>query len=451
MSALAASTDDLIVSRKRAELHAKTTSLRSEMKHWCDLSEDPKKPFTKHYTQVRRITARIEGLLADTDTRLARADLLAQAQAIQDGLLKAHSLWDFFRSKLVLRADPFLSDYLRVCDEFAWACYKPLQIAYTKTQAKAGGPDLVTRIKEPPLTFLNGIRSPFAAAREALFRLDFPNAVPGSSAPVIEKLPVPMIGLPWYQAAHLPDALAIAHETGHIAEWDFQLTAAITEAVAAAGTAYGEAWASWQTEVFADVYGCLAAGPSFARSLADFLPAEVADVQGPQPRADAWGKYPPPSLRVMLSIEAISRDFREDAEQIKAEWRNKYGDQVSAEWHADVPKIVSKLLAGPYPTLGGGPLDGVIYFPKTANGKPMDLAVSSDIQRGFALSDTNPRVLLAAARRLYDQSPDAFVTTNTGAKVNALVLANQEGGTRGARELAADIIERERAAWRELL
>jgi hypothetical protein len=65
------------------------------------------------------------------------------------------------------------------------------------------------------------------------------------------KVPFPVIGVPWYQMAHLPDMVSICHEIGHVVEDDLALTdnlqRVVGEGVGPARKAY---WCAWQRELF---------------------------------------------------------------------------------------------------------------------------------------------------------------------------------------------------------
>ena len=93
-----------------------------------------------------------------------------------------------------------------------------------------------------------------------------------ASRALAQRLPVPVVGVPWFQLYHLPDALVIGHEVGHLVERDTGLTATIQELVERAVTEARmdpgcvAAWRGWAAEAFADVYGTLGrARPSYAR------------------------------------------------------------------------------------------------------------------------------------------------------------------------------------------
>jgi len=222
--------------RKHAELAGKIAALRGEFAYWHCVGSLGK-PFETHHSQIERITSRIDGLI---DARLKElqaidnVDLLARTRLIEEKILAGHLIWEFFRGRLSQRNDGYLRPFLRACDEFAWSFYEGLRKRYLETSMRLRKPDAALVAKEPPLVYLNGGWSPFSVSREKAFELDRPDldgADEGSPwlaslefAEVMRNLPVPLIGLPWYQVNHLPDVFVLGHEMGHVAEWDFELT-----------------------------------------------------------------------------------------------------------------------------------------------------------------------------------------------------------------------------------
>ena len=65
-------------------------------------------------------------------------------------LLAVQAVWDYFRSKLVLRAQEPFATFLQAADAFAWACYAPMLARY--------GRQGIDR-REPPLVALQGIQT----------------------------------------------------------------------------------------------------------------------------------------------------------------------------------------------------------------------------------------------------------------------------------------------------
>jgi hypothetical protein len=446
---------------KRAELLSKNTALSFEFEHWRKVSAQ-RQPFEKHDSQIRRITSRIQGLI-DARTKelsgLADSDVLVRSQTIEEKILASHLVWEFFRSRLALRADEHLRPYLQACDEFAWSCYESPRQRFFDTAISKGYLDAALRTKEPPLVYLNGGWSPFAVSREMAFELDRPKFDPDRSGTswlaslefkeVMQSLPVPLIGMPWYQVNHLPDVLVLGHEMGHVVEWDFGLSEDIERAVSHASVNRDRraAWLAWRREVFADVFGCLAGGPRFGSTLAGFLATDEEKVRSERRSGGRWGEYPMRWLRVEIVSAAIAKSgFPTYGEDLRREWQSWYGlPETQANFEEDVIPVVTALLAGPYEALRGdsatGPsLPDVLSFRKDALGKPMDEGLISALRTGAGVAHVNARELFAAARALYEIEPEAFSNGILSRKICETVAANAPAGTRGTSAASLEVL-----------
>ena len=86
------------------------------------------------------------------------------------------------------------------------------------------------------MVFLNGGWSPFEMSRGIAYE---PEMVDDEEFPrqryraILDDLPFPVIGVPWYQVRHLPDAVLLGHEVGHTVEDDFRLTKRLKSLLAA--------------------------------------------------------------------------------------------------------------------------------------------------------------------------------------------------------------------------
>ena len=209
-------------------------------------------------------------------------------------ILTAYSAWDVFRAKLALRQDPFFGDLLAACDDLLWECYEPAM----KTYAPGKRP--------PPLVYLNTTWSPMLRKRDSSFEKDVqagrdPNNDAfhnGSYLETVQKLPIPLLGLPWFQVTHLPSALLIAHEAGHAVDYDFNLNNRVQTVLTVAGL--DEKWSLCSREVFADLYACLCLGRYAASALLDINLSDPKIVGG-----ENFGLYPPVRLRVRLLVQAL--------------------------------------------------------------------------------------------------------------------------------------------------
>ena len=207
--------------RKVIELEQKLNSLKSEFQEWRDRSEEYK-PLEKHHTQINRITKQLDGLQEIISSCLKRVigndqEILAKCRELEAMVLEVHRIWGFFRSKLILRNVEWFKSYLDAADDLAWVCYKAAQEKVLSEHVSR------ETLKEPPLVFFNGGSSPFAVSRNWAYQAE---EVPGEAlkteafTQVLKALPIPIIGIPWFQIQHLPDAIVIAHEVGHNVEED---------------------------------------------------------------------------------------------------------------------------------------------------------------------------------------------------------------------------------------
>jgi hypothetical protein len=398
--------------RKQAEVARKMEALSGEFQRWLDATTAGA-AFPKHHTQVRAAIGRLEGFQDAVREILKEDNSLSTAREMARTLLAVHRIWEFFRSKLAQRHEAAFARYLQIADEFAWLCYQPVY-----AQARRVNPERV--LKEPPLVYLNGGMSPFILTRDAGFQAE---AVPreliaGSDfRRATSSLPFPVIGAPWNQVLHLPDALAIGHEVGHSVEADFDLETAldamIDEALAeSGGSARAPYWKAWRSEVFADVFGCLAAGPAFVCALADFLLADPREVLARQPAIEP---YPPENLRIRINVWVLRKmGFDEPADRILAAWNAEYplpeGQSCFAE--DDAPAVAARFVDGKLEALGGS-LRSALTFDAEQYERARTQAEYA--LEGRKLKDYRDlRMTLAAARIAYGSKPQAYYAAANG-------------------------------------
>jgi hypothetical protein len=432
--------------RKNAELSQKLQTLASEFKAWRERSEEGA-PLQKHYTQIRAITSQLEACRQQIQAELtAKGDppSLDHCGRIEKMILELHRLWDFFRAKFVLRGVEWFKDQLAAMDELAWQCYEPAQTRHLAVAAPQ------TVAKEPPLVFYNDRTSPVAMPRNLSYEA---MALPAAELPaatvtaLIKGLPIPAIGLPWYQAGRLPEALLIAHEVGHHVQDDCRLTARIEELLEQSLKAAGApadrqaAWLEWSAELFADLYGTLALGPAFAGALIDFLALDRAVIEAEEYTSSQWGTYPTRYLRVQAVLQTLRRrGFTHEADRYAETWETAYRTHAMQEFAADIKTVVGALLEGTYPSLGDVALPGVIAFNSDAQqDAETDLNREKD---GSNLRQTDARGLFATARLCFEANPAAYAP-ETEQRILAQILAQQKSGKRTA---ASDLTRQEAAA-----
>jgi hypothetical protein len=419
-----------LADRRRAELRAKLASVELEFDRWRDASERGQ-PLRKHYRQIRRVTNALDAMrmrIAQDVEAAASDDVLAQARQLERSILELHRLWDYFRSKLALRSVSWFQQPLYAVDELAWACYELLQLAATADH------------KEPPLSFFNGAWSPFAAGRGRVYE---PERVEGailsttSVRDVIRKLPIPVVGVPWYLAQHLPDSPVVCHEVGHVAEQDFGLTEAVEAALEGADIPDERrpAWRSWLSEVFADVYGCLGAGSAFVSALMGFLVDDPAAVAKQKLAAPGWGKYPTTDLRMAFNF-AVLRRMKLDAAAgaLEQRWAAYYGGDRMSAFRPDCEPVAEALLCSPLAPLGNVALAKVLAFDQVAQRAAEEQAC--DLLAKQTPDPADARRLHASVHLAFAANPETFAAAGVAARALNTLWDAQDDGVRGAAQAA---------------
>ena len=444
-----------LVERKRFELKQKLNSLHDEFAMWRSQSGEWE-PLEKHNSQIHRISTLLESHCDTTQEELNNLkgdaeELLKQSTDLERQILELHRIWEFFRSKFALRSVKWFNSYLQAADEFAWSCYNGAQ---NLVDPEHVGP---SEIKEPPLVFFNGGSSPFSMPRKLAFQAE---EVPREGlkteqfVELLADLPIPLIGIPWFQIQYLPDALVIGHEVGHIIRDDFRLRSR-TEALLKEGFEIGKvpkerqgAWEEWLDEVFADIYGTLATGPSFVGSLMDFLAMGNDSVTQERRTNLNWGVYPTVYLRILVTLEVLRRQgFEEEREQLEANWQAIFKSHAMTEFVQDIEPIVESMIVGPYPEFRDAALTDVIPFSKSNQDNATD-AADSVLKKGPIESVSNVRELYAASRCAFANDPEGYTTQNVQAEILDKILEIRETGVRG--DSSESFEDRDKLAGRKL-
>ena len=428
--------------RKQAELRAKLAGLDDEFTTWLEASQRDRS-LEKHHTQIRAIIGSLKGPVEHLRGRIEDPRHLDQWTQTERELLRIHEVWDFFRQKLALRDVPVFRPYLDLADEFTWACYEQAQrLGRTSGNLPPDG------MREPPLTFLGPAAAPFAIPRGSSYAQQVSRGIMDSAqlAQAVRCLPIPIVGVPWFQLRHLPDALVLAHEVGHHVEDDFGLTPTLIEladtALADAPGEHRRRWSGWLGEVFADVYGALCGGLAFGQALADFA------MTGPGAAAGT-ADYPPLSTRVRVVAEALARpEATERRDAMLARWADDFPDERQSAYDDEAAAVVRSLIDGPYPQFGPVPLTKVV---DAASWEVAAGQTANALLRGSQLSPAiDVRVLLAAAGLAFARNPPAYREQDATQAVLIHAHAIETRGLRASRR-AVTRPERDRAAGRSLL
>ncbi|HXM57401.1 MAG TPA: hypothetical protein VOB72_18530 [Candidatus Dormibacteraeota bacterium] len=432
--------------RYEAELTAKLRGVTREFAYW-ELQSRAGAPLEKHHRQIRRVTATLR-LVANCVSE----DLTTPAGRRRAALLvlDLHQVWDLFRRKLALRCVPWFARPLIAADDFAWACYEPAAAA-----AVRGGVD-PGRVSEPPLVFLSADAVARAHLRGESYAGLIADGLFGPAlVPALRELPVPLVAVPWYQVEHVPDALAIGHEVGHLVERDLDLTSTLRGLLARALRDEAEArlpaWTAWLSEVFADVYGCLAAGPAYAGWLLDLL-AEAAPARPAGAGGDGWGRYPPPDVRTAVILACVrTLGFGSAAGELGAGWSWAADGGGRTSFLEDAEHVVAAVLDGSYPMFADSGLRSVLSFSTIEQEAVEDEAVR--LLRGGELVRGDIRILLAAGALAFRSDPRRFRSGRVGGRVLDRAVRLRQRGVRARRariSIPPAVLAADRRAGRRL-
>jgi hypothetical protein len=424
--------------RKSVELRRKAWSLRAEFRYWREQSA-PGQRLERHCSQIRRVTRQIAkaqvAVLREVKAVSESGQIVSDAQRLEEVVLELHRIWEFFRRKFALRHVPWFTTYLAAADDFAWACYEP-----PCKRAVSSGAIRPEAIRQPPLLFFSGADSPFAVSRGGTYFAE----VPEFDGPPIARfedllrdLPIPVIGIPWHQLSHIPDALVIGHEVGHNVLDDLgfeeELKRALMEAVSLDRVG---AWESWLHEVFADLYGILSAGPAFVGSLLDFLATDRDAVAEERVAGPNWGTYPTVYLRALLAFATLRHlGFEAAADAAEEGWRREYIRHTSLEFEPDLPAVVAAVLGTRINALGDSTVSEIHRFTQADHRRAQDDAERILAQRMLGSDDS--RCLLAAARLAFETDPIQYEHVNATERILERLELGRENGARAGAEQTA--------------
>jgi hypothetical protein len=441
-----------LLARRATSLQVQEAALRAEFDDWRKRTE-AHKALEKHNTQVQRIVTQLEAFL-DALPREA-APSFAGLEKTYTRVLGAHRIWAYFRSKLALRDIAWLMQDLTTADELAWACYQ-----LVRDQAKAAGTIEPEALKEPPLLFFSSQPAPFVQGRDTNFQ---PEGVTTDDSSrfgrAVLKLPVPVIGLPWFHVDHLPIAVLVAHEVGHAVERDFGLEDQLNQ-IFDELTVDGErnrAWKMWRKEIFADVFGILCTGRAHVLALMDYLINDPQTIQQKRVDGPAWGLYPPDFLRMLLNVEILTRLAPQNAG--REEWLATYCTPMAEAWQGtytfhqmrafepDMAAVVKAILTAQWQGLGGATLSQIV---KPVDEKRVQKLADDILKRRALPKNESFRQLFAAATVAYYQDSAGYVASNQTVRVARRLFDLIPAGVRsGDRNLSQTQQQKQQAADRQ--
>ena len=441
--------------RRVAALSSKLASLTMEAKSWAKAAEDG--PLKYHASQIEDVTGGLLEMHADIAVAVKAAQenkqlTLAAVGKLERRILAALSIWEFYRDKFVLRLVNDLVEPLALVDDLAWHAYRPARDLAVKSKTVEA-----VDVREPPLVFPNGRWSPYARSRHTAYELDTDSG-PGPELEGfdkwIEAVPVPVVGIPWYQLTHLPDAVFIGHEVGHLVMDDFGLEDSLGDAIRAVipkeEAERANAWAiRWLGEVFADVYGVLTTGSAYAAVLLDLIagdPAAIAREKQPNDQwgGNSWSDYPTRALRARLVCEAVRQlpaagqsatVFKDRADALESAWVVAHSGNAMPEYTEDIKNVIGAIMTtplAPFCDAAGGkslPLTSVLPFTTKMEADARKDATAANKMEPVDSIDI--RVLFAAVAHAFTDDHGKFVTSESHDRFFKQMKAMRTRGKRG--------------------
>jgi hypothetical protein len=368
----------------------------------------------KHHSQLDAVLALLGVGVADVRTRLADG----RGADVPGRVLDLHHVWDFYRTRFLLRRVRDYRRFLDVADELAWECYGPVL-------GLAGA-----RPKEPPLVGFSRAASPRAHRRGSAYHDLLPrggiHTREGREAAT--RLPFPVIDVPWSFGSHLPALLTVAHEAAHHIDDDCGLGDEIRRRVGTAGLPPERAvhWERWSGEAFADVCAAVLCGPAYAAVLAELLDAGD-DVD----ERDFDGAHPPPGARLRLAGAA-------------ARPAGHPGTPDDTDDGREARVVARALVEGGWPGL-----DGLSLADLFAAGRPPGRADVPEGARRLLVGGpsrcSSAAGVLAAAALAFQCDPAGYDRQGVGERAVAEVLGLRSAGTRATPAGDPSATERRRA------
>ena len=290
------------------ESHRALKGLKGQIKKWADRrhSLDVLDQYDAHVSVLESVLLPVLDALAAALDRIDSGrpvgEVYAQCRRTDDGVAFVGRIWEWFRAKFDQRDDPVIRRLLAAADEVVWSCYAEV----FDNAAAVSGREVPRGLV--PLPYIEFRFAPTATPR----RLVPPDLRPRSGDEImrvfLERLPLPLVGLPlaWLEAPWW--LLLLGHEVGHQIQFElmpeFSLVTEFGELVSRAAAAGGELdasrWRAWSQEIFADLCLLCTGGPWGIWSVAG---QDLADER--TMLADR-GPFPPPVVRLALLAAAAA-------------------------------------------------------------------------------------------------------------------------------------------------
>jgi hypothetical protein len=440
---------------KRSAVGGQLQQLRGDIEAWKHWPENG--PFATHALQLARVIDYVERFLSELDARFVGANDLQALNDLERRVIGTSKIWNYFREKFLQREDGRLGDALELADDLAWACYSPLWRAAGAVSGDASVLKSAYQRRAQPLVYFHHQRSPMATARDGAFtptELESSERKDRELLKLLARIPVPVVGVPWFQAEHLPESVLLAHEIGHLVVEDFDLLGNLKQIVESVVDAERRSlWTAWIEECFCDVFAVACTGAAFALALMPYLVGSRAALEKEEKAETDPGVYPPRLLRMHLVLRAVEDlelgvalgAFNDPiaapkivASSARALWETEFGaeDKMGSSYRDDANALARALLDRKFAVFGPeGSLRELVALAPAHAVRASELAFRYLTSRKPQDNALDLRVVLAAATLAHAQGPTAWADRNRAAPFMKTMKDVLAGSTRGAVEL----------------
>ena len=421
-------------------LRARVAAVDADLGRWRErTSEDGDLP--QHHTQVLRLHDYLGGMLdavvrgtpIEPGARPPYAGTVDDLPRLRRGVGSVHLVWDFSRDKLTQRDTAAFAGHLGAADDLAWACYRPFLEAATGVAA--------AEVREPPLVFYSTDRTPFAQARTKTLH---PPGLDAKDLEVFEaalqRLPVPVIGLPWDVADRMPELALVGHETGHVIAEDLHLAAEAATVLRDATGVRNAVWVAWCDEIFADAIGVLATGSAYVEGLTVELAGASGEIHAAAIDVRRPGRYPARMLRVAL----CERFLAHAGTAAPAAWTETYGaiGGPAKAYAEEVDVVAAALMDREWAGLAGKRLADVL--PWSAEREEQAHLVGRKELRGQSANVLfDLRIWVAAAMHACRADPERYASRGLDQRLARAIVDRRKAGTRSSAATRTALLARE--------
>lgn len=314
-------------------------------------------------------------LLVKTGSNSNR-DIARMLQNFRKDYLRVEMLLDFYADALATRTNPEICAMLKACDYIAGTSMRRLlePLKYTT-------PPVVTYIEKgegaailkADLQLWDGTRNPVAAIKVTRHNLLRPTALIHEAG----------------------------HQVAHITNWNDELAGVLRSQLQKYGDELANTWASWSSEIAADVFAFVNAGFASVASLHDVVDGPSGDVF----RFIPGDPHPISFLRVLTGIECCQQAFGNGIwNDMRSSWMAKHAIGGAREKTAALirhslpllPQIVNLLLHYPLRAFQG---NSIVQRINVTEVGPRQLEQAAGIY-GKAFYQSTPLLLQAPLLRL---------------------------------------------------